>query len=72
MGGVDGLWEDERNPEPETLEDHGKQESMGADGRARDGGIPNQNHRKPIAEQSREEESEINVPRNIPTQDAGW
>jgi hypothetical protein len=33
-------------------------------------GFPNHNHRKPMAEQSREEESEINAP--IPTQDAGW
>jgi hypothetical protein len=33
---------------------------------------PNQNHRKPMAEQSREEESEINAPQNILTQDAAW
>jgi hypothetical protein len=37
-------------------------------------GSPNQNHRKPMAEQCREEEfqSKINPPRNIPTPDAGW
>jgi hypothetical protein len=35
-------------------------------------GSPNQNHRKPMAEKSREEESETNALRNIPTQDAGW
>jgi hypothetical protein len=35
-------------------------------------GYPNKNHRKPMADQSREEESEINTPRNIPTQDAEW
>ena len=32
-------------------------------------GSPNHNHRKPMAEQSREEESKINAPRNIPTRD---
>jgi hypothetical protein len=40
MGGEVGLWEDEWNPQPEPLEEHEKQESMGADGRARDGAIP--------------------------------
>ena len=40
MGGEGGLWEDERNPLPEPLADNRKQESMGAEGRARDGGIP--------------------------------
>jgi hypothetical protein len=40
MGGEGGFWEDEWNPQPEPLEDYGKQESMGADGRAREGGIP--------------------------------
>jgi hypothetical protein len=39
MGGEGGLWEDEWNPQPEPLEDNVKQESMGADGGARDGGI---------------------------------
>jgi hypothetical protein len=34
-------------------------------------GSPNQNLRKPIAEQSREKESEIYSPPNIPTQDVG-
>jgi hypothetical protein len=67
MGGEGRLWEDERNSQPEPLEDNKKQESEpGTEG------SPNQNHRKPIAEQSREEESEIHAPRNIPTQDARW
>jgi hypothetical protein len=35
-------------------------------------GYLNQNHRKPMAEQCREEGSEINTPRNILTPDAGW
>ena len=34
-------------------------------------GSPNQNHRNPMAEKSREEESEINAPLNIPTQMPG-
>ena len=40
MGEEGRFWEDELNPHPKPLEDDGKQESMGADGRARDGGIP--------------------------------
>jgi hypothetical protein len=39
MGEEGGLWEDERNHKPEPLEDNGKQESMGAEGGSRDGGI---------------------------------
>jgi hypothetical protein len=40
-----------------------KRESLGAKDRALDAGIPNQNHRKQMAEQSREEESENLRPR---------
>jgi hypothetical protein len=49
MGGEDGLWEDDRNSQLLHLEDNGKQESEpGTEG------SPNQNHRKPMADQSRE------------------
>jgi hypothetical protein len=40
MGGEGGLWEVDRNRKPELVEDNGRQESMGAEGGARDGGIP--------------------------------
>jgi hypothetical protein len=40
MEGEGGLWEDKPNHKPEPLEDNGKQESMRAEGGARDGGIP--------------------------------
>jgi hypothetical protein len=40
MEGEGGLWEDERNSQPEPLDDNRKQESLGAEGGAWDGGIP--------------------------------
>jgi hypothetical protein len=40
MESESGPLEDERNPQPEPLEDDMKQESMGAEGEAWDGGIP--------------------------------
>jgi hypothetical protein len=59
MGGECGLWEDERNPQPEPLEDHGKQESMGADGIAWEGGITQPKPQKDNGRESREEELEV-------------
>jgi hypothetical protein len=39
MGGKGDLWKDERNPQPELLEDHGGEEFMRVDDRAWDGEI---------------------------------
>jgi hypothetical protein len=40
MGKESGPLEDKQNPQPEPLEDDGKQESMGAKGGAWDGRLP--------------------------------
>jgi hypothetical protein len=39
MKGELGLWDVERNPKPESLEEYEKQEIMGANGRSQDRGI---------------------------------
>jgi hypothetical protein len=54
--------EDQWNPQPETLEDDGMQESMGAEGGALDRGIPpTRTPVSPSAEQGRKEESGRNA-----------